>query len=196
MCKKNGIKLFIMYGQAEASPRISIMPWQLLTKFPESVGIPLSGGRIIVEKKFNQKNRAEGDLVYKGKNVFWGYSNSYRDLGKKNEINNTLKTGDIGFVDKRGLIYITGRKKRILKIFGIRISLDQLENELKKYNYDCFCKGNDKRLQIYIKKKNKFDFSKFNETIKKITNLMPKFFEVIQVNNFKRNETGKIKYNF
>ena len=72
-----------MYGQAEASPRISIMPWQLLTKFPESVGIPLSGGRIIVEKKFNQKNRAEGDLVYKGKNVFWGYSNSYRDLGKK-----------------------------------------------------------------------------------------------------------------
>ena len=36
------------------------------------------------------------------------------DLGKKNEINNTLKTGDIGFVDKRGLIYITGRKKRIL----------------------------------------------------------------------------------
>ena len=58
------------------------MPWQLLTKFPESVGIPLSGGRIIVEKNLI-KNRAEGDLVYKGKNVFWGYSNSYRDLGKK-----------------------------------------------------------------------------------------------------------------
>ena len=83
-----------------------------------------------------------------------------------------------------------------MKIFGIRISLDQLESELKKNNYDCLCKGNDKKLQIYIKKNDKFDFLKFNETIKNITNLMPKFFEVIQVNNFKRSETGKIKYNF
>ena len=185
-----------MYGQAEASPRISIMPWELLKKFPNSVGIPLSGGKIIVEKKMNSKNKSEGDLIYKGKNVFWGYSNSYKDLSKKNEINNILRTGDIGFVDKKGFIYITGRKKRILKIFGIRISLDQLESELKKNNYDCLCKGNDKKLQIYIKKNDKFDFLKFNETIKNITNLMPKFFEVIQVNNFKRSETGKIKYNF
>ena len=196
ICKKKGIKFFIMYGQAEASPRISIMPWELLKKFPNSVGIPLSGGKIIVEKKMNSKNKSEGDLIYKGKNVFWGYSNSYKDLSKKNEINNILRTGDIGFVDKKGFIYITGRKKRILKIFGIRISLDQLESELKKNNYDCLCKGNDKKLQIYIKKNDKFDFLKFNETIKNITNLMPKFFEVIQVNNFKRSETGKIKYNF
>ena len=49
--KKKRIKFFVMYGQAEASPRISIMPWKFLKKYPDSVGLPLPGGRVIVQKK-------------------------------------------------------------------------------------------------------------------------------------------------
>ena len=92
-----------MYGQAEASPRISIMPANLITKFPRSVGNPMPGGEVWVEDDKNKKvlkRNFQGNLVYKGKNVFLGYSHSYKDLGKKNEMKNTLKTGDLGFIDK------------------------------------------------------------------------------------------------
>ena len=109
---------------------------------------------------------------------------------------NTLRTGDIGFIDSNGLIYITGRKKRILKIFGIRISLDLLENELKRHNYDCICFGSDNKLKIYLKKNKKLDFVKFDENLRNITNLSPNFYEIIQVNKFKRNESGKILYRY
>ena len=199
LCEEKKIKFYVMYGQAEASPRISIMPANLITKFPRSVGNPMPGGEVWVEDDKNKKvlkRNVQGNLVYKGKNVFLGYSHSYKDLGKKNEMKNTLKTGDIGFIDKNGLIYITGRKKRILKIFGIRISLDLLENELKKRNYDCVCFGNDKKLKIFLKKNKKLDFNQFNANLKNITRLSPNFYEIIQVTKFRRNEFGKIIYKY
>ena len=198
-CEEKKIKFYVMYGQTEASPRISIMPANLIRKFPKSVGTPMPGGKVWIEDdkhKIILKKNVQGNLVYKGKNVFLGYSHSYKDLGKKNEMKNTLRTGDMGFIDKNGLIYITGRKKRILKIFGIRISLDLLESELRKHNYECICFGNDKKLKIYLKENKKLDINQFNMNLKKITKLSPNFYEIITVAKFKRNEFGKIIYRY
>ena len=182
-----------MYGQAEASPRISIMPWKFLKKYPDSVGLPLPGGRVIVQKKENANNK-DGELIYKGKNVFWGYSNSYKDLKKNNEKNFFLKTGDIGYKNKKGFLFITGRKKRILKIFGIRLSLDILERELNQNNFECICSGTDKFLEVKVIRKKNIDLNKLRQEIRKITNLMPNLFKIIEVKAFERNEAGKIKY--
>jgi acyl-CoA synthetase (AMP-forming)/AMP-acid ligase II len=193
LCQKKKIKFFIMYGQTEASPRISIMPWKFLKKYPDSVGLPLPGGRVIVKKKGSINNK-EGEIIYKGKNVFWGYSNSYKDLKKNNEKNFFLKTGDIGYKNKKGFIFITGRKKRILKIFGIRLSLDILERELNQYNFECICSGTDKFLEVKVIRKKNIDLNKLRQKIKKITNLMPNFYKIIEVKAFERNEAGKIKY--
>jgi len=194
-CYKKKIEFFVMYGQAEASPRISIMPWKLLKKFPDSVGYALPGGKVTIDKEGNSKKK-EGEIIFKGKNVFWGYSSSYRDLEDENKINFLLRTGDVGFIDKKKLIYITGRKKRILKIFGIRLSLDQLENELKKNNYQCVCSGSDKKLNIYILDNKKLNIEYLNKKIIHLTNLSKKFFDIIKVKTLKRNEIGKIIYNF
>lgn len=195
-CVDKKISFFVMYGQTEASPRISIMPWELLKKFPDSVGVPLPGGKIMIKNKIKTNKKVEGEIIYQGKNVFWGYSKSFKDLNYGNKNKNILKTGDLGYLDKNGLLYVTGRKKRILKIFGVRISLDQVENELNKNNFKCICTGNDKKLIIYLQKNKDVDIDKFKALVNKITNLMPKFFEIFFVKEFKRSKIGKIIYKF
>ena len=74
-----------------------------------------------IENKNENSKEKIGEIVYYGKNVFWGYSKSYNDLKEYKKNNYALKTGDLGYLDKRGLLYITGREKRILKIFGISL---------------------------------------------------------------------------
>ncbi len=192
-CEKKKIRFNIMYGQAEASPRISIMPWKLLKKFPSSVGRALPGGSVSIDRK-RKFNTKEGEIIYRGKNVFFGYSSSNKDLKKKNEINYVLKTGDLGFMNKNKLIFITGRKKRITKIFGIRISLDQLECELKKNNYNCICEGDDSKIIFKLINKKKVNINKFNQVIKNITELSPKFFEVTKAKKTEINKYKKKQY--
>lgn len=194
LCKKNKTNFFIMYGQAEASPRISILSLKSTKKNNSCVGSPLRGGKISLKnKKYNKHLKTyEGELIYEGKNVFVGYSYNYKDLKNKFK-KQALNTGDIGYI-KNNKIYITGRKKRIVKIFGIRISLDQLERELKKNNFICSCGGNDKKLSIFIEKEQKFNISKLNEDIQRITNLNPRYFEVNTVAKFARNRAGKIQH--
>ena len=63
-------------------------------KFPDSVGLPLPGGKIKIKKS---KADTDGEIVYKGKNVFLGYSNSYRDLKNKDKIKGILNTGILVF---------------------------------------------------------------------------------------------------
>ena len=74
-------------------------------------------------------------MVYFGKNVSLGYARNIEDLKKGDENKGILYTGDLGFRDKDNYYYITGRTNRILKIFGTRLDLDDIEKKLKKDNY-------------------------------------------------------------
>ena len=100
-CKNSKLKLIMMYGQTEASPRISYLNPKFLKKKLLSIGKAIPGGKI---------NIINNEIVYYGKNIYGGYSSDKKDLHNFKKIN-LLKTGDIGYKDKDGFIYITGRKK-------------------------------------------------------------------------------------
>lgn len=115
IAKQNNSRFYVMYGQTEATARMTVLPYN--SDRIDSVGKAI-GGRIEVENN---------ELVYYGKNVMLGYANSYSDLMLGDENKGKLYTGDIGEVDSDGFIKITGRNNRYIKMFGSRINLDDIE---------------------------------------------------------------------
>lgn len=121
--QNNSIAFFVMYGQTEATARMSYLNPSMLDSKLGSIGKAIPGGTFSLEKETNQ-------LIYKGENVFGGYAESNTDLVTYNKTD-LLLTGDIARVDDDGYYYIIGRVKRFIKLFGNRINLDEIEQSLK-----------------------------------------------------------------
>ena len=127
-----GGRFFVMYGQTEASPRMTTLQHADFSRKAGSVGVALHGGRlsIVDDQGAPLPAGAIGTVVYEGPNVMLGYAMSRADLGKGDEMKGRLETGDLGRVDAEGFLYLTGRTKRFAKIAGYRLGLDEIEQEL------------------------------------------------------------------
>ena len=80
--------MIIMYGQTEASGRISFLDWKFIEKKKGSIGKPIKGGKFFLynnQKKMIDNKIKSGELVYEGKNVMLGYATNKKDLN--NDIN-------------------------------------------------------------------------------------------------------------
>ena len=194
-CHKKRIKFYSMYGQTEASPRISYLPHNYLKEKPSSIGKGMKGTKIWLEdekgKKINKVNKI-GELVCAGKNVFNGYCSSRKDLTKKINKKKFLKTGDLAFYDEDKFFFICGRKSRIAKIFGIRINLDELEKRLSSEKKTVVCKSNGNK--IYLFTRSKVNKKKLIEAAEEVTMQNRSAFEIITLNKFPMTNSGKIKY--
>ena len=147
-----------------------------------------------------------GELVYEGKNVMLGYAKNRSDLSKGDECRGILFTGDMARRDEAGFYYIEGRKKRFLKLFGNRISLDGTERLLKHHFGGCdfACTGNDEGMKIFMAMPKESMGSpghcalpKPEETalfLEKATKLSRRVFEVITVGEIPKNDAGKVLY--
>jgi len=195
ICKEKEIKLIIMYGQTEATARMSYLPWESAEEKAGSMGIAIPGGRFElwdVNEQAIEEPDVVGELVYYGPNVTLGYAEQYQDLSKGDERGGKLITGDMAKRDEDGFYYIVGRKKRFLKIFGNRVNLDEVEGLLRREGFDCVCDGKDDEMKIYNTKEGQAaDILSF---VTKTTHLSKTAFEVVQIDEIPRNEAGKILY--
>ena len=117
-----------------------------------SIGKPLKGYKLKIFNRGKEIKRPNknGELVLFGKNVCLGYANNFSDLKRGDENKNILRTGDLGFKDKNNFFYITGRLKKIVKIFGKRYDLNIIESFVKEKGYKINCHLIDKKLNIQV----------------------------------------------
>jgi acyl-coenzyme A synthetase/AMP-(fatty) acid ligase len=150
--KSNDISFFVMYGQTEATARISYLDPRYTSEKIGSIGKAIPGGSLqVIEIGSNVQLGSDtvGELDYSGPNVMLGYAEDRLDLVKSDELLGRLPTGDLAKVDQDGFYYIVGRMKRILKVYGRRVNLDEVEVLLKKQFGTVACQGLDDNLVIF-----------------------------------------------
>ncbi|MCW8090338.1 AMP-binding protein [Alteromonas sp. ASW11-130] len=148
--KNNNKQFYVMYGQTEATARIAYLSPKKLHVKPNSIGKAISGGELTLYDDKNAKisqPQKEGELVYRGPNIMLGYVDSAKELGKFFP-QESLPTGDLGYFDEDGDFFITGRLKRMIKLFGERCSLDEIEARLNSAGFPVRCIGEDNLLAI------------------------------------------------
>lgn len=200
--KDNGKKFIVMYGQTEATARMSYLPHNMSIEKYGSMGIAIPGGEFsLIDVEGNEIKEANvvGELVYKGPNVTLGYAECLEDLQKGDERQGILVTGDMALIDGDGYYYIVGRKKRFLKIYGNRVNLDEIERILKsKYEGLQFaCTGKDDLMYIFMSGKSDcedLDLNQIREYISGKLGLYQKAFLVKEIDEIPLNEAGKVLY--
>ena len=121
-------EFYVMYGQTEATARLSILPPEFLKLKTSSIGkgIPGVDLKIVDEQGVVVGINEEGELLASGENVMLGYFRE--ELNSKNTLKDGwLHTGDIAKMDKDGFYYLVARKKEIIKVGGKRVSPKEIE---------------------------------------------------------------------
>ena len=141
--KGRGIAFYEGYGQTETTGVMTTIRTDLLPERIGSIGKSEKGGRFRIE---------EGELVYEGGIVAMGYAVCADDLLKGDEWKGVRHTGDLAVIDSAGYVTLTGRASRFLKIFGNRVSLEEVENLVKDgfSGAGCAATGSDNDLHVFV----------------------------------------------
>lgn len=184
--KETGKQFIVMYGQTEATARMSYLPAEKSLEKIGSIGIPIPGGAFFLEDE---------ELIYKGKNVTLGYATKKEDLAKEDEHHGILHTGDLARKDADGYFYIMGRKKRFLKILGSRVNLDEVEQLLQEtYEGTRFaCTGEDDCLEVYVENP-QIHIEEAAQYLSRKMKLNESVFHIYKIDAIPMNQSGKTLY--
>ncbi|CAM3591504.1 AMP-binding protein [Pseudoalteromonas maricaloris] len=196
LTNKMGINFWVMYGQTEASPRISYMQPSDLNTHLGSIGKAIPRGKLWLQDEQGNDITESGDigeLVYEGDNVCLGYAETIFDLSKGDENQGILKTGDLASC-KQGYFYIEGRLKRFIKVFGNRISLSHVEATLQELGYESVAFGTDDKLNIAIVNGEEIDLRTLKKTFAELFSINFTAIKIQTVSHIPRLESGKVDY--
>jgi long-chain acyl-CoA synthetase len=144
------IRFYVMYGQTEATARLSYLPPELYESKKGSMGKGIPGVELkVVDKNGNKVKPGEtGEVIARGDNIMIGYYAD--DEATKNSLKDGwLWTGDLGTVDQDDYIYLTARKNEIIKVRGKRISPKEIEAVILQLPevVDCSIEGIDDKIE-------------------------------------------------
>ena len=182
--KSVGKQFIVMYGQTEATARMSYLPWENAEEKSASIGIAIPKGTFSLAE--------DGELIYQGANVSMGYAECAEELMKGDENHGVLHTGDMARVDEDGFYYIVGRKKRFVKVWGNRCNLDQIEQLVKPITTSCACAGVDDHITVFVTQEGLE--KEIKDLLSAKTGLNPIAFAVKVIAAIPVKESGKIDY--
>lgn len=195
--------IYCVYGLTEASPRVSWLPPESFDDYPESVGIALSGIEIkVVDEQWNeQPANIHGNIIVKTPCLMKGYYKN-KEATQKAVINGWLNTGDVGYKDQNGYLYILSRADDMIIKGGMNIYPKEIENQVISIEQieECVVYGKKKdvseiiAIDVVLKCIGDKLVSK-KELAALISNVLPPYqmpSEINIVEALKRNASGKI----
>jgi len=175
-CHQHNKQLYVMYGQTEATARISCLKADKVQNKPSSIGQAITDGKLWLEDKHSEiieESNKVGELCYQGPNVMIGLAQSVSDLSLERQTS-VLHTGDLAYRDNESDFHITGRLNRFVKIQGHRINLDEVEDFLNNNNIKAYCLGNDKKIYCCLVQEKNKDLNDIELKLK-TTNLLTQY---------------------
>lgn len=121
-------QLFVMYGQTEATARLSYLPPEELETRPGSIGrgIPGVSLRVVGQDGAEVAAGQVGEIRARGGNISPGYLDDPEETARRMP-DGELRTGDLATVDEDGYIYVVDRREDFIKSWGVRISSQEIE---------------------------------------------------------------------
>lgn len=125
------VPFHVMYGATEASARITCLPPGDLPRKIGSIGRPIHGVGVDVVTEDGRPARPGevGELVARGENIspgYWGHPDETRRAFGQGG----YRTGDLGYADEEGYLFLVGRRQDILKVGAHRIGVREIEDVL------------------------------------------------------------------
>lgn len=180
-----------MYGQTEATARITCLQGSLAMSRAGSAGEAVPGTRVTVQRADGSlaAEGETGEIVVQGPGVMLGYATGRPDLADGDRQGGTLRTGDLGYLAD-SLLYLAGRLDRQVKILGRRVNLDQLEAALSARGVAAAAEaaGNER---ILIVTEDPAETDGVLPTLAGLTGLPTAALSVVPVTSLPRGRTGK-----
>ena len=132
--KATGKPLLQAYGLTETSPAATINPLDL-SEFNGSIGLPISSTEIVIrDDDGNELDQGQiGEICIRGPQVTSGYWQRADETAEVFYPDHFLRTGDMGYIDARGFIYLVDRKKDMILVSGFNVYPNEIEEVVAKH---------------------------------------------------------------
>jgi long-chain acyl-CoA synthetase len=129
-----GVEVFVMYGQTEATARLSYLEPERLFDKAGSVGKAIAGVELRVGRSRDEVHSADypAEVYASGENIMMGYWNDTQ-AGNEALRDGWLRTGDLGYFDHDGFLFLTGRSSDMIKTGANRVSPAEIEEVIDAF---------------------------------------------------------------
>jgi acyl-coenzyme A synthetase/AMP-(fatty) acid ligase len=189
-----GGAFWVMYGQTEATARLSVLPSDEFEALAGSVGRAIPGGSFEIVADGPGAPDRPGSIVYRGPNVMLGYADDRAGLGRGDDLGGVLVTGDEGRLDG-DVLTVLGRRSRIAKVFGLRFGLDEVERAAADAGAGAVAAvEGDNALVLFVEGRAPDACAALARSLARSLRLPPAGVRVVGLDELPRTASGKVAY--